>query len=86
MRRSRSRDTAAIQIAFQRKDDAMHVGVIAEGVNQASLTQDRQRVAGLHQPGSQAAARCVADAHVLDQFRRADSALLQIGHRLNVAV
>src|ERR1700687_4259100 len=34
MRRSRSRDTAAIEIAFQRKDDAMQVGVVASGSDQ----------------------------------------------------
>src|SRR6202022_814326 len=45
MRRSRSRDTAAIEIAFQRKDDTMHVGVIAEGSYQAGLPQSRERVA-----------------------------------------
>src|SRR6266849_2123147 len=41
MRRSRSRETAAVEIAFQRKDDAMHAGVIAEGSYQAGLTQSR---------------------------------------------
>ena len=65
----------------------MHVGVVAEGSHQAGLTQSRERVAQLHQPGSQATtAGCVADAHVLDQFRRADAALLQIVNRLDVAV
>jgi len=45
MRRSRSRETAAIEIAFQRKDDAMHIGVITEGSSQTGLPQSRERIA-----------------------------------------
>ena len=86
MRRRRSREAAAIEVAFQRKDDAMHVGVVAGGSHQAGLTQSLERVAQLRQPTSQATAGRVADPHVLDQFRRADSALVQIGNRLAVAV
>ena len=62
------------------------VGVVAGGGDQTGLTQSLERVAQLRQPTSQAAARRVADPHVLDQFRRADSALVQIGNRLAVAV
>ena len=39
MRRRRSREAAAIEIAFQRKDDAMHVGVVASGSDQTGLAQ-----------------------------------------------
>ncbi|HYW48608.1 MAG TPA: hypothetical protein VE959_37435, partial [Bryobacteraceae bacterium] len=45
------------------------------------LTQCRQRVAQLRQPSSQATAGRVANLHVLDQLRRAESALVQIGNR-----
>ena len=55
----------------------MHVGVVSRGGHQTGLTQSLKRVAQLHQPTSQATARRVADPHVLDQFRRADSALVQ---------
>jgi len=45
-----------------------------------------ERVAQLHQPSSQAAARRVADLHVLDQFRRTDTTLVQVSNRLSMAV
>ena len=64
----------------------MHVCVVAHAGHQAGLTQSRQRVAQLRQPTAQATARRVADPHVLDQFQGADSALVQIGNRLAVAV
>ena len=64
----------------------MHVGVVAGGGDQTGLAQSLERVAQLRQPTSQAAAGRVADPHVLDQFRRAESALVQIGNRLAVAV
>ena len=86
MRRGRRRKAAAIEIALQRKDDPMHVCVVAGGGHQSGLTQSRQRVAQLRQPTSQATARRVTDAHVLDQFQGADSALVQIGHCLAVTV
>jgi hypothetical protein len=79
-------DTAAIEIAFQRKHNAMFVSVITGGSDQTGLMQSVERVAQLRQPTSQATAGRVADPHVLDQFRRADSALEQIGNRLGVAV
>ena len=40
--RSRATDTAAVKIAFQGKHDAMGEGVIASGVDEAGLTQDRK--------------------------------------------
>jgi hypothetical protein len=40
----------------------------------------------LRQPTPQATARRVTDPHVFDQFRGADSTLVQIGDRLAVAV
>ena len=76
MRRRCSREAAAIEIAFQRKDDAMDVGVVAGAGDQAGLAQSLERVAQLRQPTPQAATGRVADPHVLDQFRRADSALI----------
>src|ERR1700693_2919821 len=39
VRRRRSRDTAAIEIAFQWKDDAMQVCVVTSGSDQTGLTQ-----------------------------------------------
>ena len=87
VRRRRGGDAAAIQIAFQREDDAMHVSVVASGGDQTGLTQSRERIAQLRQPASQAAAAgCVADPHVLNELRRAESALLQIRNRLGAAV
>src|ERR1035441_8199281 len=56
------------------------------GGNQTGLTQSRERVAQLRQPTAQATARRVTDAHVRDQFRRAESAVLQIGNRLGMTV
>jgi len=64
----------------------MRVGVIASAGDQAGLPQSLERIAQLRQPTSQATAGRVANPHVLDQFRRADSALVQIGSRLSVAV
>jgi hypothetical protein len=64
----------------------MQVCVVPRAGHQAGLTQRRQRVAQLRQPTPQATSRRIADPHVLDQFRRADSALQQIGHRLRVAL
>src|SRR6266849_5911835 len=84
MRRRRSRQAAPIEIALQREDDAMLVGVVSNGRDQTGLTQSWERVAQLRQPTPQATARRVTDPHVLDQFRRAESALLQIGDRLGV--
>src|SRR6266699_6472177 len=81
----RSREAAAIEIAFQRKHQAMPVGVVAQRSDQTGLTQSLERVAQLHQPTSQATAGCVADLHVLDQFWRMDAALAEIGNRLAVA-
>ena len=86
VRRRRKRKAAAIEIAFQRKDDPMHVCVVTHAGHQAGLTQSRQRVTQLRQPTPQATAGRVADPHVLDQRLGADSALVQIGNRLAVAV
>jgi hypothetical protein len=77
---------AAIEIALQRKGDAIHVCVVADGSDQTGLTQGVERVAQSHQPTSQATAGCVADPHVLDHLRRANSTLVQIGNRLAMAV
>jgi hypothetical protein len=71
---------------LQRKDDAMQVRVVANGSDETGLTQSRERVAQLRQPTSQTTAGRVTDPHVLDQFRGMDSALVQIGNRLDVAV
>ena len=86
MRRGRRRKAAAIEVAFQRKDDPAYVCVVAHVGNQTGLVQSRQRVAQLRQSTSQATARRVTDLHVLEQFQGADSALVQIGKRLAVAV
>lgn len=67
--RRRGRKAAPLQIAFQRKYDAMPVGVVARASDQTGLPQNRRRVAQLCQPASQATARRVADPHVLNQFR-----------------
>ena len=64
----------------------MFVSVITGGSDQTGLMQGMVRVAQLCQPTSQTTAGCVANSHVLDQFRRADSALMQIGNRLTMAV
>ena len=78
--------TAAIEIAFQGKHNAMFVSVIAGSSNQTGLMQGMKRVAQLRQPTSQTTAGCVTDPHVLDQFRRPDSALMQIDDRFGVAL
>ncbi len=44
------------------------------------------RQAGLVTATAQATAGRVADAHVLDQYRRAQSAVLQLGNRLGMPV
>jgi hypothetical protein len=64
----------------------MHVSVVSGGGYQTGLTQYLERIAQLCQPASQAAARRVANPHVLDQFGRVDSALAQIGDSLAVTV
>src|SRR6266481_4097889 len=87
VRRRRSREAAAIQIAFQRKDNAAPVCVVANGSDQTGMTHRRERVDQMCQPTSQTtAARRVTNSHVLDQFRRADSASIQIDNRLTVTV
>jgi len=45
-----------------------------------------ERITQLCQPTPQAAAGRVANPHVLDEFRRADAALMQIADCLAVAV
>ena len=60
----------------------MHVRVVSHGGNQSGLTQSWGRVAQPRQP----TARRVTDAHVLEQFRRTQSAVVQIGNRLGVMV
>src|SRR5450631_3549147 len=79
-------NAAAVETAFQGEYDATRKSVIAGGVDQAGLAQGRERITQLHEPAPQATARRVTNAHVLDRFRRAESALLQIGNRLAVAV
>ena len=64
----------------------MHVGVVSHGGNQTSLPQSRERITQPCQPTAEASARRVTDAHVLDQFRRAESAVVQISNRLGVTV
>jgi len=64
----------------------MDVCVVSYAGHQTGLTQSWQRVTQLRQPTSQAAAGRVADPHVFDQRLRADSALVQIGNRLAVAM
>src|SRR5215471_10111919 len=86
VRRHRGRQAAAIEVVFQRKHDATGVGVIAGGGYQTGLTQQLQRIAQLDQRTSQAAAGRVTNPHMLDHFRRADSALVQVGNRLPVTV
>src|SRR5262245_9277107 len=86
VRRCRRRNGTAVEITFQRKDDATHVTVVPHASNQAGLTESRQGVTQLHQPAAQTPAGCVTDPHVLDHFRRTDSALLQIYNCLAVAV
>ena len=86
MRRCRGRHAAAIEVALEWKHDTMRKGVLSGGGHQTGLTQRLERVAQLHQPSSQAAARRVANPHVLDQCRRADTTLVQISNRLSMAV
>src|ERR1700730_3624988 len=76
VRRRRVRQTAAIKVASQSKHDAMRVGVVAGASDQTGLLASLERIAQLRQPTSQAATGRVADSHVLDQFRRMDSALV----------
>ena len=64
----------------------MRVCVVAGGANQAGLTQSWQCVTQLRQPTAQATAGRVANPHVLDQFRGAESALIEIGSRLAMPV
>jgi hypothetical protein len=43
-------------------------------------------VAQFHQPTAQARAGRVTDSHVIDDFRRAEAALMEIGNRRAVTV
>src|ERR1035437_2065815 len=86
VRRRRKRKAAAIEMALQRKDDATHVCVVSHAGHQTGLLQGRQRVAQLRQPTPQATAGRVTDPHVIEQRQGTDSALVQIGNRLAVAV
>jgi len=86
VRRRRKRKAAAIEVAFQRKDDPLHVCVVTHAGHQAGLAQSRQRATQLRQPTPQTTAGRVADPHVLDQRLGTDSALIEIGNRLTVAV
>jgi len=86
MRRCRGRQAAAIKVAIEWEHDTMRIGVVSGGGHQTGLTQRLERVAQLHQPSSQAATRRVANLHVLDQFRRADTTLVQVSNRLGMAV
>ena len=64
----------------------MHVGVVSHGGDQTGLMQIGERITQACQPTAQASARRVTDAHVLDQFRRAESSVVQISNRLGVTV
>ena len=86
MRRRGKRKAAAIEVAFQRKDDPLYVCIVTHAGHQAGLAQSRQRVTQLRQPTPQTTTGRVADPHVLDQRLGADSALVEIGNRLAVAV
>ena len=86
MRQGRGGQAAAIEVAVERNHDAMYVGVVSRGDYQTGLTQRLERIAQLHQPSSQATDKRVANSHVLDQFGRADSALVQVGNSLAVTV
>ena len=86
MRRRCGREAAAIEITFQREHDAMGVGVVAGAGDQAGVALALERVAQLRQPTPQTATGRVANPHFLDQFRRVDSALIEVGDCLAVAV
>jgi hypothetical protein len=64
----------------------VYVGVIAGAGHQTGLSQNLERIAQVCQPTSQAATGSIADSHVLDEFWRADTALVQVGNRVAVAV
>jgi hypothetical protein len=64
----------------------MYVGVASGGRDQSGLAQNWDCVAQLQQATAQATAGRVTDAHVLDEFRRVESALVQIGNRFAVPV
>src|SRR5215472_5718544 len=86
VRRRGSREAAPIEIAFQWKNDAVCVGVVAGGGDQARLRQGGQRVTQCDQPTAQARAGSITDAHVIDHFWGLDSALTEIGHGRSVSV
>jgi len=86
MRWRGGRQAAAIKVALEWKHDTMRIGVVSGGGHQTGLTQRLERVSQLHQPSSQAAARRVADLHVFDQLRCADTTLVQVSNRLSMAV
>ena len=71
---------------MQRKDDAMDIGIVAGGGDQAGLTLALEQIAQLRQPTAQAVTWRVTNPHFLDQFRRVESALIEVGDCLAVAV
>src|SRR3954454_2307739 len=83
--RSRVPETASIEIAFHRKDDAVSIGITTAGIHQPCLAQHGERVTPLAQPRPKATARSIADAHVPDDLGRVESALLQVRDRFAMA-
>src|SRR5512132_687105 len=79
-------DAASVKAGIEWKNDATGKRIQAFRGYDAHLLQIAERISQAHQPGAQAAARCVTDAHLLDQFRLLHAALRQIRDRFRVAM
>ena len=79
-------DAAPIEVAVERKDDAMGIASKPSRVTTPACCKSRSEYPILIKPGAQAAAGRIADAHVLDQLRLAYAALMQVDNRFRMPV
>src|SRR5688572_24045848 len=79
-------DTASVKTGIEWKDDAAGKHIQALPCYDAGLLQIAEWIAQTHQPGAQASARCITDAHLFDYLRLLDAALCQIGRCFRVAM
>ena len=77
-------DAAPIEIAVERKHDAMGESIEAFWRDHAGLLQVWERVTQTHQPGAQTSTGRIADAQLLDQLRLAYAALIEVGNRFRM--
>ena len=79
-------DAAPVEIAVQRKYDAMGKSIEAFRRDHTGLLKISERVPKTHQPGAQASARSITDSQRLDQFRPMQPALIEVNHGFRMPV